>query len=217
MWKFFFEWIALWKLILTIIRLSPTVWSCVWLCSQRSLRWSHRGGKKAAVLITGDAQWGLAVGSMRSEPHIQFILFAISFVSSGMDSSWKNVGRLCVLSFAWYSLSVSTVIQWTTLGYRLVELLCLWRCNIPLPGAWDCSSPIPPQQIAVLKKHYWWDMVLISSRTVLRINHLYFRIYSNLWSFYSPSITFYLDRSVDLLKWESQQTVILLKAKKGKK
>lgn len=185
-------------------------------CSQISLRWSHRGGKKAAVLITRDAQWGLAVGSM-SEPCIQFILFAISFVSSDMDSSWKNVGRLCILSFAWYSLSVSTVIQWTTLGYRLVELLCLWRCNIPLPGAWDCSSPIPPQQMAVLKKHYWRDMVLISSRTVLRINHLYFRIYSNLWSFYSHSITFYLDRSVDLLKWESQQTVILLKAKKGKK
>lgn len=33
---------------------------------------------------------GPAVGSLKSEPYKQFILLAVSFVSSGVSSSWKR-------------------------------------------------------------------------------------------------------------------------------
>lgn len=80
-------------------------------------------------------------------------------------------------------------------GYRLLELLSLWRYHLS-----DlCPTlflPTPPQRVVVLEKHNQKDMVLISSGTIWRSNQSYFRTWSNLWSFYSPDIMFYLDGSV---------------------
>lgn len=151
-------------------------------CSQRSLRCAwHRKPKSWKKGHCADHE-----GSM---------VEALLQGAWGMSSSWERTGSTWILGLAWQTLSFCTDMHWTTLGCRPLELFSLGSYHLAPVCAQDRSSSHPTRWLCLksITKKICYSFLLGLFGDLIS----YFRTQSNLWSFYSPNMTFYLDGSVD--------------------